>query len=154
MQPREGLSRHRVGAVEEAKVPTDSPLAAVESDCDQTSQPTVPLEPHGHRPQRLCGYTCDIYIYIYILRRYKICSSVKFGSSTPFEIFNACVVSIFHCGTEGPCMAPCLSTGLLVRQKGYGYVLSLKSPLPKYTATLSCVELCSATPVIRFLTEF
>ena len=92
--------------------------------------------------------------FIIILRRYKICSSVKFGSSTPFEIFIACVVSIFHCGTEGPCMAPCLSTGLLVRQKGYGYFLSLKSPLPKYTATLSCVEFCSATPVIRFLTEF
>ena len=53
--------------------------------------------------------------HIYILRRFKICSSVKFGSGTPFEIFIACVVSIFHCRTEGPCMEPCLSTGLLVR---------------------------------------
>ena len=44
--------------------------------------------------------------------------------------------------------------GLLVRQKGFGYILSLETPLPKYTATLSCVELCSASPVIRLLTEF
>ena len=44
--------------------------------------------------------------------------------------------------------------GLLVRQKGFGYVLSLETPLPKYTETLSCVEFCSAAPVIRFLTEF
>ena len=44
--------------------------------------------------------------------------------------------------------------GLLVRQKGFGYVLCLETPLPKYTATLSCVELCSASPVIRLLTEF
>ena len=92
--------------------------------------------------------------YIYILRRFKICSSVKFGSSTPFEIFIACVVSIFHCRTEGPCMEPCLSTGLLVRHGRLGYFLSLKTPLSKYTATLSCVEFCSVMPVIRFLTEF
>jgi hypothetical protein len=44
--------------------------------------------------------------------------------------------------------------GLLVRQKGFGYVLCLETPLPKYTATLSCVEFCSAAPVIRFLKEF
>ena len=44
--------------------------------------------------------------------------------------------------------------GLLVRQKGFGYVLCLETPLPKNTATLSCVEFCSAAPVIRFLTEF
>jgi hypothetical protein len=89
-------------------------------------------------------------LYIYILRRYKICSLVKFGSSTPFEIFIACVVSIFHCGTVGPCMAPWLSTGLLVRQKGYGYFLCLKSPLPKYTATLSCVEFVVQRPLSVF----
>ena len=41
-----------------------------------------------------------------------------------------------------------------IRQKGFGYVLCLETPLPKYTATLSCVGYCSAAPVIRFLTEF
>ena len=45
-------------------------------------------------------------------------------------------------------------TGLLVRQEGFGYGLCLETPLPKYTATLSCVGLCSASPVIRLVTDF
>ena len=63
-------------------------------------------------------------------------------------------VTIVHCWSVCLHSEPCLSMGLLVRKKGFVYVLCLQTPLPKYTATLSCVELCSASPVIRLLTEF
>ena len=36
-------------------------------------------------------------------------------------------------------MALSVSMGLLVRQKGFGYVLCLETPLPKNTATLRVV---------------
>ena len=89
-----------------------------------------------------------------MLRRFEICSSVTFGSGPPFQIFIVCVVTIFYWRSE-ICSWLCLSLyGLLIRQKGFGYVLCLETPLPKYTETLSCVEFCSAAPVIRFLTEF
>jgi len=65
-----------------------------------------------------------------------------------------CVLSQFFIGGQRSVVGLVCVYGLLIRQKGFGYVLCLETPLPKYTETLSCVEFCSAAPVIRFLTEF
>ena len=94
-----------------------------------------------------CGYPPYLLTaYIYILRRFQILSSVILGLGTPSEIFNVCGVSQLF--TVGQSPSVCLHlehfmlTGL-VRQEGFGYGLCLETPLPKYTATLSCVGLCS-----------
>ena len=72
----------------------------------------------------------------------------------PFSDIHCVCCHNFSLEVRDPVVGLVCLYGLLIRQKGFGYVLCLETPLPKYTETLSCVEFCSAAPVIRFLTEF